>query len=164
MARWKLMAPHYLNVDGEEWEYIEQDRVTKRPKRVKFKVPRLLDPNDPSCWTKTWGPKGDEDGEIIVCFPGKGEASDLVFYGEPTPDMAPVDDEAKSISAGFEARWSFRPEASAGGYSQSLVDKFQVELAQAQNKPQTVEVAGLAELVSQIGALVEATAKPERRV
>lgn len=163
MARWKLMVSHYLNVDGEEWEYIEQDRTTKRPKRVKFKVPRLLDPNDPACWTQTWGSKGDEDGEIIVCFPGKGESSDLVFYGEPTPDMSPVDSEAKEISASYEARWSFRPEDSAGQYSQSLVDKFQTQLAQAQAKPQTVEVAGLADLVAQIGALVAST-KTERRV
>jgi hypothetical protein len=164
MARWKLMTPHYLNVPNEEWEYVENDRKTGRPKRHKFSVPRYLDPKDPSCWTKTWGAKGDEDGEIIVCFEGKGESDDITFFGNPTPDMSPVDDEAREISAKFEELWRFKPENSAGEYSQSLVDKFQSELAEAQSKPQTVEVAGLADLVAQIGALVETVAKPERRV
>ena len=45
MARWKLMTPHYLNVDGEEWEYQETDRQTGRPRGTKFRVPRLLDPS-----------------------------------------------------------------------------------------------------------------------
>ena len=49
MARWKLMTPHYLNVEGETWEYTENDRQTGRPKRVQFPVPRLLDIRDPSC-------------------------------------------------------------------------------------------------------------------
>ena len=30
MARWKLMTPHYLNVEGETWEYTENDRQTGR--------------------------------------------------------------------------------------------------------------------------------------
>ena len=38
MARWKLMTPHYLNVEGETWEYTENDRQTGRPKRVQFPV------------------------------------------------------------------------------------------------------------------------------
>ena len=73
MARWKLMTPHYLNVEGESWEYTENDRQTGRPKRVQFPVPRLLDIRDPSCWTNRWGNKDNEDGEIIVCHSGKGE-------------------------------------------------------------------------------------------
>ena len=160
MARWKLMTSHYLNVPGEEWEYTENDRKTGRPRRTKFPVPRLLDIKDPTCWTTTWGVKGDEDGEIIVCYEGKGESTDIIFIGDPTPDMAPVDDEARAISATFEKHWKFKPENAAGEYSQSLVDKFQVELAEAQAKPQTVEVAGLSELVAQIGALVATVAKP----
>ncbi len=155
MARWKLMCPHYLAVPGEEWEYTETDRATGRPIRKKFAVPRLLDTKDPSCWTNRWGVKGDEEGEIIVCYAGKGEATDIVFVGDPTPDMLPADAEATAISASFAARWGSRPENSAGEYSQSLVDKFQLELAETQSKPQTVEVAGLAELVASIAKLVE---------
>ena len=57
MARWKLMTPHYLNVEGEEWEYQETNRTTGRPQRTKFPVPRLLDIRDPQCWTNQWGNK-----------------------------------------------------------------------------------------------------------
>jgi hypothetical protein len=160
MARWKLMTPHYLNVPGEEWEYTENDRTTGRPKRVKFPVPRLLDTKDPSCWTNRWGNKDNEDGEIIVCHEGKGEPTDQVFIGSPTPDMVPVDDEARAISATFESLWQAKPENMAGDYSQSLVDRFQIQMAEASAKP--IEVPGLADLVTAINGLVQ-TVKPERR-
>ena len=157
------MTPHYLNVPNEEWEYSEVDRKTGRPKRMKFQVPRYLDPRDPGCWTTSWGLKDDSDGEVIVCYEGKGDSSDVVFFGDPTPDMMPVDDEAKAITATFEARWQFKPENSAGEFSQSLIDNFQIKLAEASAKPQTVEVAGLSDLVASISKLVEASA-PARRV
>jgi hypothetical protein len=153
MARWKLMTAHYLNVPGEEWEYIETDRKTGRPRRTKFPVPRLLDVNDPTCWTNRWGGKDNEDGEIIVCHDGKGEPSDQIFFGDPTPDMMPIDDEAKAISASFEDFWRYKPEEGLGNHSQSLIDKFQIELAEAQAKP--VEIPGLTDLVSVIAKQTE---------
>lgn len=159
MARWKLMNAHYLNVPGEEWEYMENDRRTGRPQRTKFPVPRLLDPKDPTCWTNRWGSKDNEEGEIIVCADGKGDAHDITFYGDPTPDMVPVDDEAKAISAQFEMRWNSRPEDSAGDYSQSLIDRFQIQMAEVTSKP--VEVPGLADLV---GAIKELVTTNSRRV
>ena len=161
MARWKLMTPHYLNVEGETWEYTENDRQTGRPKRVQFPVPRLLDIRDPSCWTNRWGNKDNEDGEIIVCHAGKGDAKDIVFIGDPTPDMLPVDEEAKAISATFEQKWRAKPENMAGDYSQSRIDKFQADMDELRSKP--AEVPGLADLVSVIGKLVESNQKIERR-
>lgn len=167
MARWKLMVAHYLNTPGEEWEYTENDRKTGRPKRTKFPVPRYLDPKDPSCWTNRWGSKDNEEGEVIVCWDGKGDSNDVVFAGDPTPDMSPVDDEAREISATFEHRWAFKPENAEGDYSQSLVDRFQSELAEVVTKP--IEVPGLAELTGAIGELVKQNQKvleasTERRV
>ena len=155
MARWKLMTPHYLNVEGEEWEYQETDRNTGRPKRVKFPVPRLLDIRDPQCWTNQWGNKDNADGEIIVCHKGKGEPNDVVFFGNPTPDMFPVDDEAKEISASFEHLWKAKPEQMAGDFSQSLIDKFQSEMAVATAKQS--EIPGMADLIANIGKLAEST-------
>lgn len=162
MARWKLGAPHYLNVPGEVFEYKETDRATGRQRRIQYAVPRLLDPDDPTCWTSTWGSKGNEDGEVIVCLEGRGEGRDIIFIGDPTPDMIPVDDEAKEISAKFEARWKSKPEESAGQYSQSLIDRFQSEMAEVSAKP--VEVPGLSELTAAIGKLVEVNAETLKSV
>lgn len=133
MARWKLSCPHYINTPGTEWEYQETDRKTGRPIRKKFPVPQLLDPADPTCWTNRWGSADNADGEIIVCHEGKGESSDQIFLGDPSPDMIPVDDEAKAISASFAKVWQHRPEeAQPNSFSQSLVDRFQIQMAEAQ--------------------------------
>lgn len=155
MARWKLMTSHYLRVPDEKWEYQETDRTTGKPIRKQYNVPRLLDINDPGCWTNQWGNRDNAEGEIIVCHEGKGEPRDQVFYGSPTPDMVPLDDEAKEISASFEGLWKAKPENSAGDYSQSLVDRFQIEMAEIKSKP--AEIPGLAELVGAINKLVETT-------
>lgn len=150
MARWKLATAHYINcLDGAEWEYSEVDRTTGRNIRKKFPVPRLLNPLDPSDWNNKWGSRDNEEGEVIVCLEGKGEPRDYTFLGDPTPDMIPLDDEARAISADFADRWSFKPATGEpGNFSQSLVDKFQSEMADIKSKP--VEIPGLTDLVSAI--------------
>lgn len=162
MARWKLATSHYLNTDNNEWEYQEVDRTTGRNVRKKFQVPRYFNILDPGDWNNRWGSKGNEEGEIVVCMPGKGEPRDYVFYGDPTPDMIPIDDEAKAISASFEQRWSYKPDTGMPGeYSQSLVDKFQFEMSQVASKP--VEIPGLADLVSAISKQSEVIAEVMKR-
>lgn len=106
MARWKLTAEHYLNVPGTRWE--DKFGVTSKKQgagQVYFDVPKHLDPKDPKCWN--W--RYDQDsGDCIVCYEGKGDPSgkDIVFVGPPTPDMLPLDDEAKAISAKMDGKWS----------------------------------------------------------
>ncbi len=153
MARWKLATAHYLNSPGTEWEYNEVNRTTGRPERRKFAVPRYLDPRDPTDWNNRWGSSSNEDGEIIVCMEGKGESRDYIFYGDPTPDMIPIDDEATAISASFAELWKYKPDDLPGDYSQSLIDKFQEDMAEVSTKP--VQVEGLNELVAAIGTLVK---------
>ncbi len=150
MARWKLATPHYLNtVEPNEWEYKETDRKTGREKRMRIPVPRYFSPNDPSDWNNRWGGKDNEDGEVIVCQPGKGEDRDYAFLGDPSPNMIPIDDEAKEISASFAERWKYKSDIETpGSYSQSLIDKFQVEAAAIAAKP--VEIPGLSDLVAAI--------------
>lgn len=157
MARWKLMASHYLNVPGEEWEYTENDRISGRPKRHRFPVPRLLDVKDPTCWTNKYGNTDNEEGEITVCHAGKGEPTDITFIGDPTPHMLPMDDEAREISARFEKRWATPVENAAIDHSQSLIDKFQAQMAEVQSRP--AEVPGLSELTAAINSLVQVNQK-----
>jgi hypothetical protein len=150
MARWKLVEPHYLNlVDKTEWEYGEID-MNGRPRKIRVTVPRLLDPRDPGDWTTKWGNRDNSQGEIIVCQPGKGESSDLEFFGDPTPGMSPVDDEARTISASYANLWKYKPEDSSGTYSQSLIDQFdELKASMAANASTgTVKVEGLDTLIA----------------
>ncbi len=151
MARWKLMVAHYLNVEGTKWEYKEVSRTTGKEVRVQPTVPLYLDPRDHNDFTHKWGQQAhpgvhsDIEGEIIVSRGPSVDPKDIVFVGDPTPDMVPLDDEAKAISATFAERWRYKPEAAPGNYSQSLVDQFQIAMADSSTKSAKVE--GLDELV-----------------
>lgn len=160
MARWKLAAPHYLNVEGNKWEYTETSRTTGKQIRVQLPVPMYLDPRDSADFTHKWGQPQradavtDIEGEIIVCRGRSEDARDISFFGDPTPDMIPIDDEAKEISAGFSELWRYKPEVDApGNFSQSLVDAFRMDMSEAVSKPTKVE--GLDTLVAAIAGLVE---------
>jgi len=165
MARWKLTAPHYLNVPGTEFEYKEVSRETGKQAIKKFPVPLLLNPEDP----------GDNNypGETIVCHAGKGQReanqiirnTDLVFAGPPTPEMEPLDDEARKISDNLRPGWSHPIESLPGTFDQSLINRFEREmqtLSEAQT--QAVTKDELAELKAQIAALTKKLAdQPMRR-
>ena len=99
MARWQLMSSHYLRVEDNEWEYRETAPGGKMVKKV-YNVPRLLDKSDHSCYTDP------QQGIIVVCHKGKGQPNDIVFFGPPTPDMMPLDDEAKKITELESKKWT----------------------------------------------------------
>lgn len=94
MARFRLRCGHYLNIidnySGEqvEWIYEETDRTTGRTNRKKFHVPMLL------------------DAEAIVTTKASAAfPNDTVFFGEPTPDMEPLDEEAEELVESLKAKW-----------------------------------------------------------
>ncbi len=99
MARWSLRNSHYLNVPGNEWMQEETDRETGRRNRKIFPVPQLLDPNNPQDQNYR------EQGMLVVCHEGKGEPRDIIFLGEPTPEMEPLDAEAEAISESLRSKW-----------------------------------------------------------
>lgn len=105
--RWRLMAPHYLNVpvlpDGTviEWEHKETSRENGRAVRKLFPVPMLLNPEDPGDF--------NYPGEIIVSQPVDGATplrQDYVFVGTPTRDMEPMNEAAEVISDHHRAWWT----------------------------------------------------------
>lgn len=120
MARWKLTEPHYLNVPGTKWELSQNDRTTGRPVRKVFPVPLFLHPDSPDDWTHD---KRD-DGYIVVCHEGRGNPEDIVFVGEPTPGMLPLDEEAQQLSAKYSHKWT----PTAGTDEQSQMESFQQKL------------------------------------
>jgi hypothetical protein len=103
MARWKLTEPHYLSVPSERWEHTTTDSRTGKPIRKMFRVPKHLDPRLEDDWNVRIN---GMDGEIHVCHEGKDDPKypdrAIVFEGNPTPGMVPLDDEAKEISGKFD--------------------------------------------------------------
>jgi hypothetical protein len=170
MARWKLMQPHYLTIlhlpDGTtgEWVKEETNRTTGRMARHTYKVPVLLDTNNPQDFN-------DPDG-IIVCFEGKGERNDITFFGNPTPDMEPLDDEAEEITAAAREKWDHPIDSlpANGGmndkemaFMERMMKAFGGGQAPA---PAVVPNAEVEALKAQVAKLTEmiTSQKPERRV
>ena len=140
MARWRLTNPHYLNVPGTEWEYKETNRDTGRQARKVFPVPLYLNPSDPADHNYR------EDGEIIVAHEGPGvQRKDLIFIGPPTPDMEPLDEEAKAISEAESVKWIHPIEdmAADGGYSQSLLHNFEQQIIELNKKLPAVAASAI---------------------
>ena len=155
MARWRLTAPHYLNVPGTQWEYKEVDRTTGKPMRRVFAVPLLLDPNNPGDWNHRNG----DSGEIIVCYADKGDSRDTVFVGEPTPDMIPLDDEAKAISASFAKKWKHPIESLPNSYSEKVLDDLQKQVADVRTKTSAQTVDGMQELLTAMAGMMKQNAE-----
>lgn len=156
MARWKLIAPHYIPVPGAEWEYRELDRKTGKQVTRKFPVPSLLDPRDPGDWNHSVRSHTGEviDGEIIVCHIGKGQPQDIEFTGDPTPDMIPLDDEAKAISAAFADRWRHPIDELSPTYGQSLTAELEAKMAQLPAAAGT-QTEGMTELLGAMTKMME---------
>lgn len=124
MARWALRANHYLKVADNEYEYIETDRATGRAHKHKWQVPRYFSPEDPN--DMTYPP------DVTVCYDGKGLPRDHVFFGPPTPDMEPMDEEAVKISDALKPSWINAMGAEAfpaqGAFSDALLAGFERSL------------------------------------
>jgi len=163
MARWKLKTPHYLMVPNTRWEYVENSRVNGRPERKLFDVPRYLHPEDPQDWN--W--KYDRDsGDIIVCYEGKGDPSgkDLVFTGNPTPDMEPLDEEAKEITT-RTVRPMLMGVENERGYAGNVLEELSMKLAEAMTSNPSGSMEKLLEtmnkMMEQNAMLIAALAAPK---
>lgn len=155
MARYRLTAPHYLNIPGNQWEYKEVDRTTGKEKRHLRTVPMFLHPEDPSNWNYVTErlPNGQvSDGMIVVTtrddtnFP-----KDLLFIGAPTMDMEPLDDDAKIAIAELQGKWKHPINDLPGSFAEQLPMLWQQQLENARIKtePPTVSTRELDELKRQ---------------
>lgn len=151
MARWRLAAPHYLNtIPPTTWEYKEIDRSTGKQVRRVYDVPLLMDPDQPGDWNHRDG----DMGSIIVCHEGKGEARDQIFVGEPTPDMVPLDEEAKAISASFAKKWKHPIESLEGSFAERLLDDLQKQVADVRAQAPAPQ-EGMTELLTAMTAMMK---------
>lgn len=164
MARFQLTAPHYINVENNEWEYKEVDRTTGKEKRHLRQVPRYLHPEDPSDWNYITErlPNGQiSDGQIIVAT--KADSSfpkDIVFKGPPTMDMLPLDDEAKIMIAALQKKWSHPiNDLSVGGFAEQLPMIWQQQLEAAKTQAPNISTKALEDLQRQNQDLQEKLAE-----
>lgn len=157
MARWMLIEPHYLNVAGTEWEYTEQERGTGKQIRRKFTVPRYLHPEDPNDWTeKSYNNLGQPvEGKVIVSDGNGAQPMDIIFTGDPTPNMLPLDDDAKAVSARYAANWSAPAEGFTLTHSQSLLDNLERKLALVQAQQPAPASQGMEQLMAAIAAMMK---------
>jgi len=179
--RWSLRNAHYLKVaelpDGTkcEWEHKETSRESGRTVRKLFPVPILLDPRDPAdC---------NYPGEVIVTHFVEGAhilVRDIIFVGEPTPEMEPLNEPAQAISDSLRGKWEHPIDTlpANGGmnqaeqaFMQSMMANFAKEIGAALPKANLAvpdgEVVELKERLAKLEALLAAQqAKPatERRV
>lgn len=169
MARWRLTQPHYLNVPGTEWEYKETDRSTGKQGRKIFAVHAFLNPDDAADHNYR------ELGEIIVSDGNNAERRDIIFVGEPGPDMEPIDEEAEKISDSLRHKWKHPIDSLDHGLSASLLSDLQKQLAAGVQPAQPIPNTGvsvgefemlkaqMAEVLKQNAALqerLEATIEP----
>jgi hypothetical protein len=131
MARWKLTDAHYLNVPGTEWEYKETNRDTGRQARKVYEIPQYLNPKDAADWNYR-----EEEAIIVSNKFDPAHSRDIIFRGPPTPDMEPLDDEARVITQGFIERgaWKHPIESLNMTYSQSVLSEFEQRLAEVMTK------------------------------
>lgn len=156
MARWRLAAAHYINTNDTVWEYSEVDRTTGRPKRTQFPVPRLLNPEDPGDWNHVYSKDGfgkPDTGEIIIAQ-GDPEPKDIVFEGDVTPDMVPLDEAAKKISAASAHKWKYSAEKLNGTYADEMMKDLteQVDEIRAKSGGST---EGMTELLTAMAAMMK---------
>lgn len=104
--RWRLTEPHYIHVpcfpDGTrvEWEHKETNRESGRAVRKLYTVPLLLDPRDKADF--------NHPDDIIIARDVEGahhNPRDLIFLGDPTPGMEPLNEEAEAISNALRHKW-----------------------------------------------------------
>jgi hypothetical protein len=127
MARWRLTEPHYLFTDpGTKWEYVETDRTTGRQVRKQYEVPQYFHHEAEADWNEyESGPRGEKlAGSIVVSDGRNAKPRDIVFKGNPTPGMDPIDDEAKAITAQFKDKWNLPDNIKwgPGEYTTGLTD------------------------------------------
>ncbi len=163
MARWRLTADHYLNVPDNVWEYEETSRESGKRKREVLPVPLLISLLDPNFH--------NFDGDVVVCHEGKGEREgkskgDIVFLGNPTPDMEPLDEEAEALTASLRPRWEHPIDTLPANGGMTQQEQVFLEMitkamagAQAVSVPNTgVSAEAFAELQKQMAALAEQNA------
>lgn len=158
MARWRVTAKHYINARqfGEDttWVREETNRDTGRAFRRTFPVPLYIDPEDPICTNKNVG-------YCVVAKEGSEMSGDIILDGPPTPDMEPLDDEARQITKAESIKWkdpiNSLPVAIGEDFGQQLLAMLTAQFNTAAVSPGSVSLKGAgSDEIAQLKAMLEA--------
>ncbi len=136
MARWRVTAKHYLLArqfgEPTQWVREETNRDTGRAFRRTFDVPLYIDPEDPVCINKNLG-------ICVVATEGSEMPGDIILLSPCTPDMEPMDDEARKITAEESKKWkdpiNSLPVAIGEDFGQQLLAMLTAQFNTVANQP-----------------------------
>lgn len=97
-------------------------------------------------------------GKVIVSDGVNPGANDIIFVGDPTPNMLPLDDHAREVSASFADRWKAPNENSNRTHSQSLLDDLERQMQLIERKQQQAQqapMAGMDQLLTAITQMMQ---------
>jgi hypothetical protein len=118
-------------------------------------VPMLIDPGDRGCINK-------HEGICIVAYKGSEHPGDIVFFGPPTVDMEPIDDEATAITMEWRKEWSKNAAfdtfmISGEDYGKSILRMLESQLSDSMRSNKPVSLAGASESsMADLKAMIEA--------
>jgi hypothetical protein len=155
MARWKLTAKHYLQAlqfgQPSEWQREEINVQTGRAFRKTYPVPMFIDPDDPFCINR-------HVGYCVVATEGSDQPGDLIVSNfKPTPDMEPLDDEARQLSEAERPNWINPIDGLSPMMGEDFANQLLAALQQQMNKTSiSPGQAGVNSEVSNLSTLVAA--------
>ena len=156
MARWKLTAKHYLEAlqfgQPSEWQREEINVQSGRAFRKTYPVPMFIDPDDPHCINRHLG-------YCVIATEGSDQPGDLIVSNfKPTPDMEPLDEEARQLSEIERPHWINPIDGLSPTMGEDFANQLLAALQQQMNKTQVGSIGSNAE-VSNLSALVAAQQK-----
>ncbi len=158
MARWKLTAKHYLEAlqfgQPSEWQREEINVQTGRAFRKTYPVPMFIDPDDPFCINRT-------TGFCVIATEGSAQPGDLECKNfKPTPDMEPLDEEARQLSEAERPYWINPIDGLSPTMGEDFANQLLTALQQQMNKSNiSLSQQGVNSEVSNLSALVAAQQK-----
>ncbi len=158
MARWKLTAKHYLEAlqfgQPSEWQREEINVQTGRAFRKTYPVPMFIDPEDPFCINRT-------TGFCVIAMEGSAQPGDLECKNfKPTPDMEPLDEEARQLSEAERPHWINPIDGLSPTMGEDFANQLLATLQQQMNKSNiSLSQQGVNSEVSNLSALVAAQQK-----
>jgi hypothetical protein len=141
MARWKPTAKHYFHArqfgQPTEWQREEVNVQTGRAFRKSYVVPMFIDPDDPWCINRHLG-------YCVLATEGCAQPGDIeIFNFKPTPDMEPLDDEARALSEAERPNWINPIDGLSPQMGEDFAQQLLGALQQRANSIQFVPSAGV---------------------